>query len=1024
MDIRNFFIGGTNNASLKKTSSKAAKTHESVKENSKVKSKKRIIIDSDSDSEDPLPKSKEIRNKKRAVNDDSDSEDIFQTKPVKKSPKLSKQVPIDVDDFFKTETVKLKSETATKKNETAARKEKSPKKLSTKLAEAKAASKVSKTDRLNSRDVSEVEMAEKSKNISKKSPTKNSKVSKENISDKSFTNVKNKHDDSNVELKPSLTVKTESSKDVGDVEEKSFTNIKNMHDNSNVELKPGLIVKTESSKDMGDMEEMPKKHKTEDSNSSDKNQKRRSNYLQYRQYLDRTGPQALGTKQVPEGKPNCLAKLTFVITGVLESFERDDMKSIIEKYQGRVTTTVSKKTSYLIVGRDPGVSKIEKATKFNIKTLDEDGLLDLIRESGNNSSKENNLGEKSDIKPSNNTNDRENVKHKHSVNIDKDTKKNEKRKRSVESSDDENAVHKKSKDNQNNLSHDSVPVNECSSEKATNLVNKIASDTVNMWVDKYKPLTTKQIIGQQGDRSNVKKLSHWLLNWQKNLKSKPHHGSKDDGLQYKAALLSGPPGIGKTTSAHLVCKECGYDYIEMNASDTRSKKSLKAEVMEILGNKTLNNFVTGTVSDKKISSQHAIIMDEVDGMAGNEDRGGMQELIALIKSTKIPIICICNDRSSPKIRSLANYCFDLRFMRPRVEQIKSAMMSIAFKEKIQISASILQDMIVASNQDIRQVMHNLSLWCAKKHLTAEQAKGDIGKGTKNIKLGPFDVLRKIFTHSETKNMSIYEKSDLFFNDYSLIPLFVQENYINVQPAEAKGNVIKHLQLLSGTADSICDGDLVEKQIRNSNSWSLLPVEAIYSSVIPGDLMGGYLTRMINFPSWLGKNSTQNHIKRLTQELHGHMHLKISANKTDLNLDQLTLLKNSIVNPLIREELEGIPKSIEILKHYCLLRQDVDSIVEVTQWPGRNNPLNVISSKIKTAFTKAYNKEGITNPYSIGTLKKSKRKESRTDLLGEEEEVDFSESSENEDDGFDGMIKVKTKPDKKKEASVSKRKKKN
>ena len=63
-------------------------------------------------------------------------------------------------------------------------------------------------------------------------------------------------------------------------------------------------------------------------------------------------------------------------------------------------------------------------------------------------------------------------------------------------------------------------------------------------------------------------------------------------------------------------------------------------------------------------------MDEVDGMAGNEDRGGMQELIQLIKKSHIPVICICNDRQSQKIRSLANHCFDLRFQRPRVEQIK------------------------------------------------------------------------------------------------------------------------------------------------------------------------------------------------------------------------------------------------------------------------------------------------------------------------------------------------------------------
>ena len=54
--------------------------------------------------------------------------------------------------------------------------------------------------------------------------------------------------------------------------------------------------------------------------------------------------------------------LTFVITGVLESFERDDAKSILERYGGRVTGSVSKKTSYLIVGRDAGESKLNKVS--------------------------------------------------------------------------------------------------------------------------------------------------------------------------------------------------------------------------------------------------------------------------------------------------------------------------------------------------------------------------------------------------------------------------------------------------------------------------------------------------------------------------------------------------------------------------------------------------------------------------------------------------------------------------------------
>lgn len=127
----------------------------------------------------------------------------------------------------------------------------------------------------------------------------------------------------------------------------------------------------------------PKKIKSspakKESISPDDAEKRRTNYQAYRSYLNREGPKALGSKEIPKGAENCLEGLTFVITGVLESIERDEAKSLIERYGGKVTGNVSKKTNYLVMGRDSGQSKSDKAAALGTNIIDEDGLLNLIR---------------------------------------------------------------------------------------------------------------------------------------------------------------------------------------------------------------------------------------------------------------------------------------------------------------------------------------------------------------------------------------------------------------------------------------------------------------------------------------------------------------------------------------------------------------------------------------------------------------------------------------------------------------------
>ncbi|RMC14177.1 hypothetical protein DUI87_09267 [Hirundo rustica rustica] len=767
----------------------------------------------------------------------------------------------------------------------------------------------------------------------------------------------------------------------------------------------------------------PKKEKVSpkksESISPEDSEKKRNNYQAYRSFLNREGPKALGSKEIPQGAENCLEGLTFVITGVLECIERDEAKSLIERYGGKVTGNVSKKTNYLVMGRDCGQSKCEKASTLGTKIIDEDGLFDLIRTMPGKKSKYELAAEaeakKVEPKPKKTPQKAEAGKRNFSP--FKREANNKKYKSTPEKGDTVRSVKKETTAVRKltDFKRQTVEEKEASKPKG-NLVSEVNEDGTErlLWVDKYKPVSLKAIIGQQGEQSCANKLLRWLRNWHKNTledgQAKPSKtGSKDDGTGFKAALLSGPPGVGKTTTAALVCKELGYSYVELNASDTRSKNSLKEVVAESLNNTSIKDFCCGASSS--VSGKHVLIMDEVDGMAGNEDRGGIQELIGLIRHTKIPIICMCNDRNHPKMRSLVHYCLDLRFQRPRLEQIKGAMMSIAFKEGLKIPPPAMQEIILAANQDIRQVLHNLNMWCAKdKSLTYDEAKTDASRAKKDIKLGPFDVVRKVFaTGEEAARMSLIDKSDLFFHDYSLAPLFVQENYVHVKPAAAGGNLKKHLVLLSKAADSICDGDIVDRQIRSKQNWNLLPTQAIYASVLPGELMRGYMSQFPVFPSWLGKFSSTGKHDRIIQELAMHMSLRTQTCKRTVNMEYLSYLRDALVQPLKDFGADGVQQAIACMDSYCLMKEDVENIMEISTWGGKPSPFSKLDPKVKAAFTRAYNRETHLTPYSLSSVKASKRQSGSAVTLDLSEDLNVEEIQSDEDEqdtvDSDAMIKV-------------------
>ncbi len=95
----------------------------------------------------------------------------------------------------------------------------------------------------------------------------------------------------------------------------------------------------------------------------------------------------------------------------------------------------------------------------------------------------------------------------------------------------------------------------------------------------------------------------------------------------------------------------------------------------------------------------------------------------------------------------------------------------------------------------------------------------------------------------TNKKSMIDKMDLFFADYSLMPLLVHENYLSVRPVNLKGSSkthrdYDHLVKLYGSVEAMCNSDRIGRMIRTNNNWSLLPSQAIFATVVPGNLMLG------------------------------------------------------------------------------------------------------------------------------------------------------------------------------------------
>lgn len=452
----------------------------------------------------------------------------------------------------------------------------------------------------------------------------------------------------------------------------------------------------------------------------------------------------------------------------------------------------------------------------------------------------------------------------------------------------------------------------------------------DVWSEKYRPKDKEEIVGNAGV---VKQLEDYLKGLTK----------------HRAALLSGHPGVGKTTAAHVVCRSLGLDAIEFNASDVRSRAEISSRVRGLVN--------TRSVVGWSGAGGKVLIMDEVDGMSG--DRGGVAELVSIIKEARVPIVCICNDRNNPRMRTLASYCLDLRFRRPDSRQVLSRIKWILGKEGRSVPEGFLSELVVRGGGDMRYTIGMVQSTVLRKAVGMEAVEALVKK---HVMKSVFDVAAEVF-----QRRTVAEKIDLYFEDYSLVPLFVSEN---VPKASCKS-----IQDLSECLDSISLGDVVEKLVRGPRQdWSLAPLHAVYGVVIPTH--GRLLTRRMDFPSWLGQNSRHLKAARALHTVSMHLSCKVRTSQSEIRKYALELVLRRYAGHLKTRNVEG---ALEDMVDHDMTKEDMAGLGDVMPWGA--DAMKGVERGVKVSLDREYKKLRRRLPYTEVERDKHRDDESREE--GEE-----------------------------------------
>lgn len=428
--------------------------------------------------------------------------------------------------------------------------------------------------------------------------------------------------------------------------------------------------------------------------------------------------------------------------------------------------------------------------------------------------------------------------------------------------------------------------------------------TEQLWTEKYRPKTLKSYIGNE---KIINQVQTWIKSQNNYEFDKP-----------KILVLSGKPGVGKTTLAHIIYNLYDYDIIELNASIARTKKFLIDQITSI-NTKSITSFLTGD-EDKRIG----LIMDEIDGIDTTDT---INSFVKLIKQppktpktsneyslkqrkkiyTKFPVICTCNNSKDKKLTTLFKNSLHIILSFPNEKDLLKLGKKIIKKENINLSIQKLKTIIKNNVKDYRDLINILYLY--KTNINGDIKRNDVEMNNRehnddSISLKTeymMNSIVKIFIDDKKLNKStdtnnkidsinniIYFGAGIeemishtFYNN--LTKIFNKLNINNKKLTQTQFNDI----INTIYNNSICSNNIRE-YMRRTQSWSLYTYPIFIGFI--GIILK--ITEFLDNEKKLKITGNDNYYLEYYTDIHRIIH-NLAENKKKLSLLEFRIPNNSI-----------------------------------------------------------------------------------------------------------------------------------